>query len=203
MKLYDDPRSGNGYKARLLLAQLGLEYRYVPLDILSGETRTPGFLEKNLNGRMPVLELDDGTHLAESNAILYYLSQGSPYWPAGRLEQSQVMQWLFFEQYSHEPNIATPRFWLVIKKLEMTPFNRELLAQKQKAGNQALGVMEQHLRSRRFFVAERYTIADIALYAYTHEAHEGGFDLSQYPSVTAWLARVRDQPRHLTIHDWK
>ena len=204
MKLYDDPRSGNGYKARLLLAQLGLEYRYVPLDILRGETRTPEFLAaKNPNGRIPVLELDDGTTLAESNAILYYLSQGTPYWPADRLQQSQVLQWLFFEQYSHEPNIATPRFWLAIKKLEMTPFNAELLAQKQKAGNAALGVMEQHLRSRRFFVAERYTIADIALYAYTHEAHEGGFDLSQYPAVVTWLDRVRAQPRHVTIDDWK
>ena len=203
MKLYDDPRSGNGYKARLLLAHLGREYRYVPMDILRGETRTREFLARNLNGRIPVLELDDGTHLAESNAILYYLSQGTAYWPADRLEQSQVMQWLFFEQYSHEPNVATPRFWLVIKKLEMTPFNAELLAQKQKAGNAALGVMEEHLRSRRFFVGERYTIADIALYAYTHEAHEGGFDLSQYPKVTAWLERVRTQPRHVTIDDWK
>ena len=203
MKLYDDPRSGNGYKARLLLAHLGLAYRYVPLDILRGETRTPDFLQKNLNGRIPVLELDDGTCLAESNAILYYLSQGSPYWPTDRLAQSQVLQWLFFEQYSHEPNIATPRFWLVIKKLEMTPFNAELLAQKQKAGNQALAVMERHLGSRAFFVGERYSIADIALYAYTHEAHEGGFDLSQYPLVTAWLARVRDQPRHVTIDDWQ
>jgi glutathione S-transferase len=204
LKLYDDPRSGNGYKARLLLAHLGLEYRYVALDILRGETRTPDFLtRKNLNGRIPVLELDDGTHLPESNAILYYLSQGTPYWPTDRLEQSQVLQWLFFEQYSHEPNIATARFWLVIKKLEMTPFNKELLAQKHKAGNAALGVMDQHLRSRCFFVGERYTIADIALYAYTHEAHEGGFDLSQYPAVVAWLERVRTQPSHVGIEDWK
>ncbi|HYC44005.1 MAG TPA: glutathione S-transferase family protein [Burkholderiales bacterium] len=199
MKLYDDPCSGNGYKARLLLAHLALPYHYVRIDILEGESRTPAFLEKNPNGRIPVLELDDGTCLAESNAILYFLSRGTRYWPSDRLEQAQVMQWLFFEQYSHEPNIATPRFWLHIKGLEKTPFNLELLAQKQKAGNQALAVMDQHLRSRPFFAGGRYTIADIALYAYTHEAHEGGFDLSLYPSVVAWLERVREQPGHITV----
>ena len=198
MKLYDDPCSGNGYKVRLLLAHLGLSYEYVAIDILKGESRTPEFLKKNPNGRIPVLELDDGSCLPESNAILYYLSQGTPYWPADRFEQAQVMQWMFFEQYSHEPNIATPRFWLTIKGLEKTPFNLELLAQKQKAGNAALAVMDVHLRSRRFFVANRYTIADIALYAYTHEAPEGGFDLSLYPAVVAWLARVREQPGHVT-----
>jgi glutathione S-transferase len=199
MKLYDDPCSGNGYKVRLLLAQLGLPYEYVAIDILKGESRTFGFLAKNPNGRIPVLELDDGSCLPESNAILYFLSQGTPYWPSDRLEQAQVMQWMFFEQYSHEPNIATPRFWLAIKGLEKTPFNLELLAQKQKAGNAALAVMDGFLRSRRFFVAERYTIADIALYAYTHEAHEGGFDLALYPAVVAWLQRVRAQPGHVTI----
>ncbi|MGA8262371.1 MAG: glutathione S-transferase family protein [Arenicellales bacterium] len=202
MKLYDDPRSGNGYKVRLLLAHLSLPYQYVPLDILRGETRTPEFLEKNLNGRIPVLELDDGSRLAESNAILYFLSQGTPYWPAKRFDQARVMQWLFFEQYSHEPNIATPRFWLTIKGLEKTPFNLELLAQKQSAGNQALAVMEKHLQSRHFFVGERYSIADIALYAYTHEAPEGGFDLSHYPAVVAWLERVNGQSGHVTMDQW-
>src|SRR5262252_6397462 len=190
MKLYDDPTSGNGYKARLLLAHLSRSYQYVPIDILRGESRTMEFLQKNPNGRIPVLELDDGSYLPESNAILYFLAQGSAYWPADQVEQAQVMQWLFFEQYSHEPNIATPRFWLTIKGMEKTPFNLELLAQKQKAGNQALAVMDQHLQSRRFFVGERYSIADIALYAYTHEAHDGGFDLSLYPAVVAWLKRV-------------
>ena len=115
MKLYDDPRSGNGYKVRLLLAHLALPYQYVFVDILRGETRTEEFLEKNLNGRIPVLELDDGTRLPESNAILYFLSQGTKYWPDDLLEQSQVLQWMFFEQYSHEPNIATARFWLAVK----------------------------------------------------------------------------------------
>ncbi len=202
MKLYDDPMSGNGYKARLLLAHLSLPYQYIPIDILRGESRTKEFLQKNLNGRIPVLELDDGRHLPESNAILYFLSQGSVYWPVEPYAQAQVMQWLFFEQYSHEPNIATPRFWLKTKVLEDTAFNRELLEQKQRAGNQALAVMNGHLASRTFFVGERYTIADIALFAYTHVAGEGGFDLSQYPAVVSWLQRVREQARHVTINQW-
>lgn len=203
VKLYDDPRSGNGYKVRLLLAQLSQPYQYLPIDILRGESRTPAFLKKNPNGRIPLLELEDGSCLPESNAILYFLSQGTPLWPTERLEQAQVMQWLFFEQYSHEPNIATPRFWLAIKGFEPTPFNIELLAQKQKAGNQALAVMDGHLQHRQFMVGERYTIADIALYAYTHEAHEGGFDLSLYPAVLAWLQRVRTQPGHITMSQWR
>ncbi len=202
MKLYDDPMSGNGYKARLLLAHLSLPYQYVPIDILRGESRTEDFLKKNLNGRIPVLELDGGRFLPESNAILYFLSQGTTYWPSDIFAQAQVMQWLFFEQYSHEPNIATPRFWLKTKVLEDTPFNRELLALKQRAGNQALLVMDQHLASRLFFVGETYTIADIALYAYTHVADEGGFDLSQYPAVVSWLQRVREQSGHVTIKQW-
>ena len=203
MILYDDPRSGNGYKVRLLLSHLSLPYRYVPVDILLGETRTKEFLKKNLNGRIPVMELDDGCFLPESNAILCYLSQGTDYWPTERYSQAQVMQWLFFEQYSHEPNVATPRFWLTIKGMKDAPFDRELLAQKQRAGNDALAVMDGHLGSREFFVADRYTIADIALYAYTHVAAEGGFDLSRYPAVVSWLQRVREQPGHVTMSAWK
>jgi len=203
MILYDDPRSGNGYKARLLLSHLSLPYRYVPLDIMRGETRTAQFLKKNPNGRIPLLELDEGYFLAESNAILYYLSQGTDYWPAERYARAQVMQWLFFEQYSHEPNVATPRFWLTIKGMNDTSFDRELLAQKQRAGNDALAVMDGHLARRTFFVVDRYTIADIALYAYTHIADEGGFDLSRYPAVVSWLQRVREQPGHVTIDAWE
>jgi glutathione S-transferase len=202
MKLYDDPMSGNGYKARLLLSHLCMPFQYIPIDILRGESRTKEFLKKNLNGRIPVLELEDGRHLPESNAILYFLAQGTAYWPAEVFAQAQVMQWLFFEQYSHEPNIATPRFWLKTKVLEDTPFNKDLLAQKQRAGNQALAVMNEHLSRRTFFVEERYTIADIALYAYTHVAGEGGFDLSPYPAVVSWLQRVREQARHVTIDQW-
>jgi glutathione S-transferase len=202
MKLYDYPKSGNGYKARLLLAHLNKPYTYIPADILQGETRTEEFLRKNPNGKIPLLELDDGTYVAESNAILFLLAQNSAYWPASVVAQAQVLQWMFFEQYSHEPNLATARFWLSIAKPEPTTFNTQLLAQKHEKGNQALAVMEQHLTSREFFVDD-YGIADIALYAYTHVAEEGGFDLSIYPAVFAWLERVRTQPRHITItqHD--
>ncbi|WP_019867286.1 glutathione S-transferase family protein [Methylovulum miyakonense] len=203
MKLYDYPKSGNGYKARLLLAQLNQPYDYIPLDILRGETRTDSFLQKNPNGRIPLLELDDGTFLPESNAILFFLAQGSRYWPSATLEQAQVLQWLFFEQYSHEPNIATARFWLSIKGLEDTPFNNGLLAQKQKQGRAALEVMETHLNNRPFFVGDRYTIADMALYAYTHVAGEGGFTLSDYPNVSHWLGRVCGQPGHVTLGQWQ
>ncbi|MEZ5507599.1 MAG: glutathione S-transferase family protein [Gammaproteobacteria bacterium] len=203
MKLYDDPISGNGYKIRLLLAHLSQPYEYIPVNILRGETRTTAFLQKNLNGKIPVLELDSGEHIAESNAILYFLAQGTPYWPADKLLQAYVLQWMFFEQYSHEPNIATPRFWLKSKVLEDTAFNRELLAKKQEAGRTALAVMEKHLMDRTFFVGEQYSIADIALYAYTHVAHEGGFDLGPYTAVRAWLARVSEQPNHITIDQWR
>lgn len=203
MKLYDYPKSGNGYKARLLLAHLNIPYAYIPVDILKGETRTPEFLQKNPNGRIPVLELDDGTCLPESNAILFYLAQGSQYWPDSAREQVRVMQWLFFEQYSHEPNIATPRFWLTIKRLVDTPFNRQLLAQKQEQGRQALGVMETHLKDHKYFVGDCYTIADIALYGYTHVAEEGGIILSDYPAVCDWLDRVRSQPGHVAMDQWR
>ncbi len=203
MRLFDYPMSGNGYKVRLLLAHLGRSYTYVPVDILRGETRTASFLEKNPNGRIPVLELDDGRYLAESNAILYWLSQRSPYWPDGAFDQAQVLQWLFFEQYSHEPNVATARFWLTVKKLENTAFNSELLKQKQAQGRAALEVMERHLSGRDFFVAGRYGISDIALYAYTHLANEGGFDLEPFAAIRGWLARVRSQPGHVTIHEWR
>jgi glutathione S-transferase len=197
VRLYDFADSGNGYKVRLLLAQLGTDYEYVPVDILRGASRTPEFLARNPNGRIPVLELDDRTFLAESNAILFYLAEGTPFLPTDRLERAQVLQWMFFEQYSHEPNIATSRFWL--RHTEIDAERRVRLAEKKKLGDAALAVMNQHLARRRFFVAERYGIADIALYAYTHVADEGGFDLEPYGSVRAWLERVRTQPRHVSI----
>lgn len=203
MRLFDYPPSGNGYKVRLLLSHLERPYQYVPVDILKGETRTPQFLEKNPNGRIPLLELDDGTSLAESNAILYFLAQNTPYWPGTALAQAQVLQWMFFEQYSHEPNVATARFWISIKKIEPTQFNEELLRQKQSLGRAALKVMEDHLARRLYFVGERYSIADIVLYAYTHVAGEGGFDLNGYPAIQEWLGRVRSQPRHVTIDQWR
>ena len=197
MRLYDFLESGNGYKVRLVLHRLGVPFTRVELDIVAGATRTPEFLAKNPNGRIPTLELPDGTCLAESNAILFYLADGSPLLPDDRLERAQVLQWMFFEQYSHEPNIATSRFWL--HHLELTPQRRAALAEKKRAGDAALGVMETHLATRAWFVGERCTIADIALYAYTHVADEGGFDLQPFPAVRAWLARVASQPGHVPI----
>ena len=197
LRLYDYYDSGNGYKVRLLLTQLGLAFEYVEKDIMKGETRTPEFLALNPNGRIPVLELDDGRHLAESDAILFYLAEGTPFLPDDRFARADVLRWMFFEQYSHEPYIAVARAWLhVLPGRKVDP---ERLREKMEGGYQALDVMERHLATRRFFVGERYTIADIALYAYTHVAHEGDFHLGRYPNVRAWLARVATQPGHVPI----
>jgi len=198
MHLFDNLDSGNGYKVRLLLAQLGLEYRWTDLDIDAGKTRTPEFLKRNPNGRIPTLELPDDTNLAESNAILWYLAEGSPFVPGDRLGRAQVLQWMFFEQYSHEPYVATPRY--IVKHLPPDHARRAELPDRLAKGRAALGVMETHLAARRFFVAERYTIADIALFAYTHVAHEGGHDLGPYSNVRAWLGRVAAEPRHIGIY---
>jgi glutathione S-transferase len=192
LTLYDYLPSGNGYKVRLLLSQLGIRFRLVETDILKGETRTPEFRAINPNGRIPVLELEDGRRLAESDAILFYLAEGTPFLPEERFARAEVLQWMFFEQYSHEPYIAVARFWTHY-------LGKAVDAEKIERGYQALDVMERHLVSRRFFVGERHTIADIALYAYTHVAHEGGFDLAAYPSVRAWLARVTAEPGHVAI----
>ena len=197
LRLYDYLPSGNGYKVRLLLTQLGIPFQRSELDILKGETRTPEFLQKNLNGRIPVLEIAPGQFLAESNAIMFYLAEGTSFLPPDRWERAQVLQWLFFEQYNHEPNIATSRFWLMHG--ELTEERRAALPQKRTLGYAALDVMETHLSGRSFFVGEHYSIADIALYAYTHVAHEGGFDLGRYPHIRAWLERVRTQPKHIPI----
>jgi glutathione S-transferase len=196
-RLYDYLESGNGYKVRLLLTQLGIPFERIELDIVKGATRTPEFLTKNQNGRIPVLEVQPGQFLAESNAILCYLAEDTAFLPADRWERALVLQWLFFEQYSHEPNIATSRFWLTHNLLNDE--RRTQLPQKQTLGHAALAVMEKHLTHRTFFVGEQYSIADIALYAYTHVAHEGGFDLAHYPQVRAWLERVRKQPHHIPI----
>jgi glutathione S-transferase len=196
LRLYDYLPSGNGYKVRLLLHQLGIPFERVEMDILRGETRTPEFLAKNPNGRIPTLELEDGSHLAESNAILCYLADGTPFLPADRLDRARVLQWMCFEQYSHEPNIATVRFWY---HSELTDERRALLPAKRQLGEAALRVMDEHLRTRRFFVGEGYTVADIALYAYTHVADEGGFDLAPHGPIRGWLERVRAQPGHVPI----
>jgi len=197
LTLYDFLPSGNGYKVRLLLTQLGVPYELVQLDIFGKkETRTPEFLTKNPNGRIPCVRLEDGTHLWESDAILFYFAEGTPFLPADKLERARVLQWMFFEQYSHEPYIAVVRAWHHFGFLEQ---NRAQLASKVAGGYAALAVMESHLAKRDWFVGERYGIADIALYAYTHVADEGKFDLAPYPALRAWLERVRSQPRHVPI----
>jgi len=198
MHLFDYLDSGNGYKVRLLLAQLGLAYGWTEVDIDAGKTRTPEFLKRNLNGRIPTLELDDGTNLAESNAILWYLAEGTPFVPGDRLGRAQALQWMFFEQYSHEPYVATPRY--IVKHFSPDHARRAELPDRLAKGRAALAVMDQHLKSRSFFVAERYTIADIALYAYTHVAHEGGHDLTPYANVRSWLVRVAGQPGNVGIY---
>jgi glutathione S-transferase len=198
MRLHDTAGSGNGYKVRLVLAQLGLPFERVLHDIDAGATRTPDFLARvNANGRVPVLEVAPDFRLAESNAILFYLAEGTPLLPADRRRRAEILQWMFFEQYSHEPNIATARYWITHKLL--TPEREAQLPAKRAQGDAALGVMEAHLASRPFFVGGRYTVADIALYAYTHVAGEGGFELSRFPAVSAWLARVAAEPGHLPI----
>jgi glutathione S-transferase len=184
--------SGNCYKLQLLLAHLGREYRWVEVDSLAGQTRTPEFLALNPNGKVPLLVLDDGRRLPESNAILCYLADGTPYLPADAWQRAQVLQWLFFEQYSHEPYVAVARF--IAGFLPPDHPRQAELPRLRERGHQALAVMEQHLRDREFFVDAGYGIADIALYAYTHEAHVGGIALDGYPHVRAWLARVEAQP---------
>lgn len=199
LRLYDFLRSGNGYKVRLLLTQLGISFERIELNILNGETRTPEFLRKNPNGRIPVLEVEPDKFLAESNAILCYLSEGTPFFSNDSWEKAQILQWLFFEQYSHEPNIATSRFWISI--LGKADEYRDALNQKRELGYAALTVMEKHLSKHQFLVGERYSIADIGLFAYTHVADEGGFDLTRFPAIQAWIERIKSQPQYITIED--
>jgi len=197
--LYNHLDSGNGYKIRLLLAQLEEPYRYVEVDILHGASRTPEFLAKNLNGRIPIIELEDGRFLAESDAILCYLAEGTEFLPTDRYARAQVLQWMFFEQYSHEPYVATPRF--IVRHLPADSPRHAELPQRLAQGRKALTVMESHLTGRSYFIGDRYSVADIALYAYTHVAEEGGLSLESFPQVRAWLARVATQPLHVRIHD--
>lgn len=191
LKVWGDIYSGNCFKVKLLLKQLKVPYEWVHVNILDKETHTAEFLAMNPNGRIPLLEIEDGSYLSESNAILHYLADGSEFLPTDRLLHAQVLQWMFFEQYSHEPYIATARY--IIRYLKRPPEQAQRLQERMAPGYAALGVMEQHLQTRAFFVGERYSIADIALYAYTHVAEEGDFDLSRYPAVLAWLERVRSQ----------
>jgi glutathione S-transferase len=184
--------SGNCYKLQLLLHHLEQPYRWVEINSMRGETRTPAFLAKNPNGKVPLLELDDGRCLPESNAILCYLAEGTPLLPNDSWLRAQTLQWLFFEQYSHEPYVAVAR--MIAKFLPADSPRRAELPRLQERGHQALAVMERELAAREFFVASGYSIADIALYAYTHDAPAGGITLDAYPNLRAWLRRVEAQP---------
>ena len=197
-KLYSMQRSGNSYKVRLALALLNTPYRAIEVDILRGESRTPDFLAMNPSGQVPLLEVAEGRYLAESNAILWYVAGGTPLAPESRVERAEALQWMFFEQHSLEPNIGAAYFWLALIK-----GGRELqshaLEDWMENGYRTLGVMETHLTRHRFFVADHFTIADIALYAYTHVADQCDFDLSRFPAIGAWLARVAEEPGYIPM----
>ncbi|PZD71813.1 Disulfide-bond oxidoreductase YfcG [Acaryochloris thomasi RCC1774] len=196
-KLYEFPSSGNCYKLRLAMSQLNVDYERIPIDVTRGESRTEAFLRINPNGRVPVLQVSEGVSLPESNAALWYLACDTPLCPTSKLEQAQVLQWMFFEQYSHEPFIATSRYWISI--LKAADAYREQLEEKRPKGYAALDVMEQHLAHNSFFVGDAYSIADIALYGYTHVAHEGGFDLQAYPAIRGWLERILRSQNYIPI----
>lgn len=187
--IFGDSRSGNCYKLKLAASQVGFEYAWQEVDILAGETRSETFLAMNPNGKVPVLRLGDGRCLPESNAILCYLADGTALAGGDRFGRATVLQWLFFEQYSHEPYIATSRF--IVQYLGNPAERQAELDSRRVGGYRALNVMEQHLARHAFFANDSYSIADIALFAYTHVAHEGGFDLGNYPAIRAWLERVR------------
>lgn len=194
MKLYDYLPSGNSYKARLLLSYLGIPYTHVPIDIHKGETLTPEYLAMNPAGQIPLLQLGDGRTLAESNAILIFLAEDTPYLPVNHFDRAKALQWMFWEQYRHEPAIAVARFIS-----HYAPEREGELPKLQVKGRAALSVMDGHLASTPFFVGSGPSVADISLYAYTHVADEGGFDLSSFPNVQAWCARMTDHPRHIEI----
>ena len=198
-KVYGDYNSGNCYKIKLMLSLLGATYEWVPVDILNGETETQAFLAKNPNGKIPVLELEDGTCLWESNAILNFLAEGTPYLLTEPRLRTQMLQWQFFEQYSHEPAIAVARF--IEFYLGLPQERLEEYRVLHKRGYKALKVMEQQLMRTPFLVGEHFSIADIALYAYTHVAHQGGFDLTQFPAIEQWLERIRQQPGYVGMLD--
>jgi glutathione S-transferase len=199
--LYSMQRSGNSYKVRLALAALAIPYRLVEVDILKGESRTPEFLTKNPNGQIPLLEVAPRRFLAESNAILWYVAGGTPLAPDDRIDRAEALQWMFFEQHSLEPNIGAAFFWLCLIK-GGRELQRHALEDWIEEGYRSLRVMENHLDQHRYFAADRFTIADIALYAYTSLAHECDFDLDGFPNVRAWLRRVEQQPGHVDM-DWR
>jgi glutathione S-transferase len=199
--LYSMQRSGNSYKVRLALAQLGVQYRLVEVDILKGESHTPEFLQKNPNGQVPLLEVAPDRYIAESNAILWYVAGGTPLAPEDRIDRAEALQWMFFEQHSLEPNLGAAYFWLVLVK-GGRELQRHAFEDWMEEGYRSLRVIENHLRGNDFFAAGRYTIADIALYAYTHLAHLSDYDLSSFPAIRSWLDRVASQPGYVAM-DWQ
>jgi glutathione S-transferase len=197
LKVYGDSRSGNCYKVKLVAAELGIIYEWQEVDTVGGETRTPEFLRMNPNGKIPLLALPNGRYLPESNAIIAYLADGTRLVGTDAFERAQVLQWMFFEQYSHEPHIATARF--VMKYLGNPPERAEWLEERRAAGYKALAVMEGVLSKVPFMVGEHFTLADVSLFAYTHVAHEGGFDLGGYPAIRGWIERIRERPRFVPM----
>ncbi len=193
--VYGDIKSGNCYKIKLLLSLLDIPHHWQHIDILQGESRSAAYLSKNPNGKIPLLELDDGRYLAESNAILNYLAEGTDYLPDDRYQRALMLQWQFFEQYSHEPFIATARY--INKYLGLPEDRMAEYESKQEGGHKALAVLEQQLGQTPFLVGSQLTVADITLYGYTHVAHEGGFDLAGYPAVNSWLTRIAGLPGYL------
>ena len=197
LRVYGDSRSGNCYKIQLLCAEMDIDYDWQEVDIIAGDTRTPEFLSMNANGKIPLLALPDGRYLPESNAILFYLADGSEFFAGDAYGRAEIMQWMFFEQYSHESNIATSRF--IIKYLGNPPEKQASLAEKKAGGEKALAIMEQQLSSHIYFASDRYGIADIALFAYTHVADEGGFSLDDYPAIRRWIERIQQRQRFVPM----
>jgi len=197
LRLYDQLSSGNGYKARLVLHLLGRSFERIEVDIFNGASRTPEFLRRNPVGKIPVLELEDSTCLWESDAILFYLAEDTPFWPGDRLERAKVLQWMFFEQYCPEPTVAVVRSWVKYDRMPKGAENE--LAEKRADGYAVLQVMEDRLSDHAYLVGDRCSIADLAFYAYTHVAPEGGFDLSPYPAIGVWMDRIRSLPGYVPI----
>jgi glutathione S-transferase len=196
-KVYGDMLSGNCYKIKMLLTFLNIEHEWIHVDILNGETQTQAFKSINLNGKIPLLVINDGQVLAESNAILNYLAEGTEYLPRSKFERASVLQWQFFEQYSHEPYIAVARY--INKYLGLPSDRMAEYESKQSGGHKALKVMEEHLTNKTYFVGNNISIADISLFAYTQVAHEGGFDLAGYPNILAWIKRIQDLPDYIEM----
>ena len=197
MKIYGDIQSGNCYKVKLLTSLLDIEHEWIEIDILASETHTDSFLKMNPNGKIPLLELDDGTYISESNAILNYLAFETPLSGHCRFTTSKILQWQFFEQYSHEPFIAVARF--ISKYLGLPEDRKAEYEAKQIGGHKALNIMEEQLQLTPYLVGSEITIADVSLYGYTHVAHEGGFDLSVYPSIQQWISRIQANPKYIDM----